>query len=182
MATHSSILASRIPWTEEPGRLQSLGSRVRHDCSDLASTHTCVILEQGSNATKLKLIGFAFIFNLENMKTRVWGKQSHKRHLGNFSSVRGCRILNWRWNVLTWMFRKKQHREARGTKDSLWKLELKCSVFPQKSLKAFHPPKEENPQKNHSHGVQEHSVVLSPTETTSLGSDDVKGNPGSLGI
>ena len=31
-ATHSSILAWRIPWTEEPGRLQSMGSpRVRHD-------------------------------------------------------------------------------------------------------------------------------------------------------
>ena len=32
MATHSSILAWRIPWTEESGRLQSMGSqRVRHD-------------------------------------------------------------------------------------------------------------------------------------------------------
>ena len=32
MATHSSILAWRIPWTEDPGGLQSLGSqRVRHD-------------------------------------------------------------------------------------------------------------------------------------------------------
>ena len=32
MATHSSILAQRIPWTEESGRLQSIGSqRVRHD-------------------------------------------------------------------------------------------------------------------------------------------------------
>ena len=32
MAPHSSILAWRIPWTEEPGRLQSTGSeRVRHD-------------------------------------------------------------------------------------------------------------------------------------------------------
>ena len=32
MATHSSILAWKIPWTEEPGRLQSMGSqRVRHD-------------------------------------------------------------------------------------------------------------------------------------------------------
>ena len=27
MATHSSILAWKIPWTEEPGRLQSLGSQ-----------------------------------------------------------------------------------------------------------------------------------------------------------
>ena len=32
MATHSSILAWRIPWTEEPGGLQSVGSqRVSHD-------------------------------------------------------------------------------------------------------------------------------------------------------
>ena len=32
MATHSSILAWRIPWTEESGGLQSIGSqRVRHD-------------------------------------------------------------------------------------------------------------------------------------------------------
>ena len=32
MATHSSILAWRIPWTEEPGGLQSMWSqRVRHD-------------------------------------------------------------------------------------------------------------------------------------------------------
>ena len=32
MATQSSILAWKIPWTEEPGRLQSMGpQRVRHD-------------------------------------------------------------------------------------------------------------------------------------------------------
>ena len=32
MVTHSSILASRIPWTEEPGGLQSMGlQRVGHD-------------------------------------------------------------------------------------------------------------------------------------------------------
>ena len=32
MATHSSTLACKIPWTEEPGRLQSMGlQRVGHD-------------------------------------------------------------------------------------------------------------------------------------------------------
>ena len=32
MATHSSMLAWRIPWTEEPGELQSMGlQRVGHD-------------------------------------------------------------------------------------------------------------------------------------------------------
>ena len=40
MATHSSILAWRSPWTEEPGGLQSIGlQRVRDDCRDIA--HTC---------------------------------------------------------------------------------------------------------------------------------------------
>ena len=39
MATHSSILAWRIPWTEEPGGPQSLGSQ-SHSWSDLACTHT----------------------------------------------------------------------------------------------------------------------------------------------
>jgi len=38
VAPHSSTLTWKIPWTEEPGRLQSLGSlRVRHDWSDLAA-------------------------------------------------------------------------------------------------------------------------------------------------
>ena len=37
-ATHSSVLAWRIPGTEEPSGLPSVGShRVRHDCSDLAA-------------------------------------------------------------------------------------------------------------------------------------------------
>ena len=33
MASHSSTLAWKVPWAEEPGRLQSMGSRrVGHDC------------------------------------------------------------------------------------------------------------------------------------------------------
>ena len=40
MATYSSILAWKIPWTEEPGGLQSLGSQSRtqlsmHECTSL---------------------------------------------------------------------------------------------------------------------------------------------------
>ena len=34
MATHSSILAWRIPWTEEPGGLQSMGSQSQTQLSD----------------------------------------------------------------------------------------------------------------------------------------------------
>ena len=48
MATHSSILAWRIPWTEEPGRLQSMGSqRVRHDWATKTFTlHKDIQLER----------------------------------------------------------------------------------------------------------------------------------------
>ena len=41
MAPHSSTLAWKIPWAEEPGRLQSMGSlRVRHDCTTSLSLFT----------------------------------------------------------------------------------------------------------------------------------------------
>ena len=47
MATHSSILAWRIPWTEEPGGLQSMGlQRVRHDW--VTNTHTMNLVQFSS--------------------------------------------------------------------------------------------------------------------------------------
>ena len=50
MATHSSVLAWRIPGTEEPGGLPSMGShRVGHDYSDLAAAAAAV-------STKIKCL------------------------------------------------------------------------------------------------------------------------------
>ena len=44
MATHSSVLAWRIPGTGEPGELPSLGShRVGHDCSNLAAAAAAAV-------------------------------------------------------------------------------------------------------------------------------------------
>ena len=44
MATHSSLLAWRIPWTEEPGGLQSLGSqREGHGWNDLAHVYNIAV-------------------------------------------------------------------------------------------------------------------------------------------
>ena len=40
MATHSSILAWRIPWTEEPGNIQSMGSQ-ELDMTE-ATEHACI--------------------------------------------------------------------------------------------------------------------------------------------
>ena len=63
MATHSSVLAWRIPGMGEPGR-QSIGShRVRHDCSDLAAAAAaagCMCL--GGCNEYLFLIGPFFFF------------------------------------------------------------------------------------------------------------------------
>ena len=43
MAPHSRTLAWKVPWTEEPGRLQSMGSlRVRHDWVTSLSLFTCM--------------------------------------------------------------------------------------------------------------------------------------------
>ena len=47
IATHSSSLVWRISWTEETGRLQSIGShRVGHDSSDLACMHKHITRER----------------------------------------------------------------------------------------------------------------------------------------
>ena len=62
-ATHSSVLAWRIPWTEEPGGLQSMGSqRVRHDWetnsftlsveSCREGTWKCLVLSPGLESLK----------------------------------------------------------------------------------------------------------------------------------
>ena len=46
MATHSSTLAWKIPWTEEPGRLQSMGSLSRTGLSDFTFTFHFPALEK----------------------------------------------------------------------------------------------------------------------------------------
>ena len=40
MATHSSIFAWRIPWTEDPGRLQSMGLQELDTTEGLSTAHT----------------------------------------------------------------------------------------------------------------------------------------------
>ena len=46
VAPHSSTLAWKIPWTEEPGRLQSMGSLSRTRLSDFTFTFHCHALEK----------------------------------------------------------------------------------------------------------------------------------------
>jgi len=53
MATHSSILAWRIPWTKEPGRPQSMGSqRVRHNWATNTHTHQEHVYQGGPSQSR----------------------------------------------------------------------------------------------------------------------------------
>ena len=49
MATHSSILAWEIPWTEESGGLQSMESQKRHDLVTKQQQHTSTCVAQAIN-------------------------------------------------------------------------------------------------------------------------------------
>ena len=65
MATHSSILDWEIPWTEEPGGLQSTGlQRVGHDRSDLAQLQERVA-EQILKMTWLYVVYKKYISNMD---------------------------------------------------------------------------------------------------------------------
>ena len=110
MATHSSILAWRIPRTEEPGRIQSMGSqRVGHNWA--ANTFTfpttsglsgCPsFLGQGLSRTSTTLKSQLFcysnypVLNLQNSFWRIplfWCFQCF-RHLGKWSSAVYCLLI-----------------------------------------------------------------------------------------
>ena len=74
MATHSSILAWRIPWTEEPGGLQSIGlQRVRQDWRNLA--HTDRQQKSGSQTSKITVKEKSDISNYLIYLFSVYGKK-----------------------------------------------------------------------------------------------------------
>ena len=90
MAIHSSILAWRIPWTEEPNRLQSIGSqRVGHDWSNLACTLTS-LMKNGWFPTQRPWDGHLWCLALRSLNKmdplHLW------KYLANFS--KDCQCLH----------------------------------------------------------------------------------------
>ena len=91
MAIHSSVLAWRIQWTEEPGRVQSMGSqgvpRVGHDWCDLACTYALyyiVFVGGKGRFTKLN--------NMWVIKAIIWVSILHNRFV-TISSVQFSRSV-----------------------------------------------------------------------------------------
>ena len=76
MATHSSILAWRISWTEEPEGLQSMGSqRVRHNWRNLAHTQTRLEIKRCGEVSWKRKLGIG----PENILP--WSYSVHRRGL-----------------------------------------------------------------------------------------------------
>ena len=55
MATHSSIVAWKIPWTEEPGRLQSMGSQ-KSDTTERLHFHCTIAFISHASKVVLKIL------------------------------------------------------------------------------------------------------------------------------
>ena len=72
MAPHSSTLAWQIPWTEEPGRLQFMGSQSRTRLSDFPFTFHLHALEK-EMATHSSVLAWRIPATGEPVGCRLWG-------------------------------------------------------------------------------------------------------------
>ena len=107
MAPHSSTLAWKIPWLEEPGRLQSMGSmRVGHDWVTSLSLFTFTHWRRQWQPTPVLLTGgsqgrgswWAAVCGVTQSRTRLKRLSSSSRRSLPGSSVHGflqARILEW---------------------------------------------------------------------------------------
>ena len=98
MAIHSRILAWRIPGTEEPGWLQSIGlQRVRHDQSNLEPVHTIAVLtvlkeESLSGRRQHYVKALSFLFLIRRQDNRKYPSISIKRKIIE-KQIRQCRTF-----------------------------------------------------------------------------------------
>ena len=132
MATHSSVLAWRIPWTERPGRLQSMGShRVGHDWGDLGrgggggghNSHLLLKFKKSSKST----IGVLERHFRSSMGSRVKvtsnchisGSTTISRIKSYFSQIFSANSCVWQecqcWPMLVWCWTSRVDKSGLGT-------------------------------------------------------------------
>ena len=117
MATFSSILAWRIPWTEEPGRLQFMRSqKLGHDCSDIAHMHPCMWEPNHHHSTTLFFTEVHFEFQIANL-LRKW-------IITDFTENRG---IFWWWDTEQWTSFQNKSRYIRSKAQPFTDLISFCS-------------------------------------------------------
>ena len=119
MATHSSILAWRIPWTEEPRELQSMGSqRVAHNHATNTLT-PCLINAKATRPTGHKNKEESISCKSELMD---WGFYTqHKYHRYHKGTSNGQALtLSWGSGMLPW-WNDKKFEIQRKSRESMCK-------------------------------------------------------------
>ena len=114
MATHSSILAWRIPWTEEPGGLQSMGSqRVRHDWVTNTQKHLTKIGADKYFLNKFQALSQHHTYWCHTKKHTPWSLKQ-KKPLSRFLSI----FLEVLPKANTYICRERDGKR----KDSFWQI------------------------------------------------------------
>ena len=157
MATHSSILAWRVPWTEEPGGLQSLGlQRVRHNLMTQHSTknargplYSCIVLEGKELFHQSDLCKQPWFLVLEifSVTTKIQQKQNKTTKQNNYLPLppvcSGCTVCNFHYSDQA-LWRVSWPSCLTGTYKAYWSL-LYCTTVlllsknvPNSSFPPFH--------------------------------------------
>ena len=106
-ATHVSFLAWRIPWTEEPGGLQSMGSqRVRHDLVTFTSLHMPTDgIRHFQEYYYKKLVNKSKIQNMQFTKRRaLWIEGYIASGLKKICTIYLLNLFIVDWIILCWLF------------------------------------------------------------------------------
>ena len=101
MAPHSSTLAWKIPWTEEPSRLQSMGSLiVVHDCATSLPLFTFTLWSWAE--TSVATHDEEYTFNrINSKKVTITKKTVNRNHPWKAQALELLyKTLNWRWFFL----------------------------------------------------------------------------------
>ena len=117
MASHSSTLAWRVPWTEEHGRLQSMGSqRVRHDWATSLSLFTSCIGEGNGNPLQCSCLEnpkdsgawWAAIYGVA--QSRIWLKQLSSSS-SSFKENEISDFQDMHYKYIVWIFKNMLQAE-----------------------------------------------------------------------
>ena len=127
MATHSSTLAWKIPWTEELGRLQSMGSlRVRHDWATSLSLFTFMCWRRKWQPTPVLLPGesqgwgnlVGAIYGVEQSRTRLKRLSSNssweRLRAGREGDDRGWDSQMASLTQWTWVWTNSRNSQGQG--------------------------------------------------------------------
>ena len=124
MATQSSILAWKIPWTEEPGQLQSMGRRVGHDWAT-SLTLSWSLCSNGTKQLKKKDLSVVLLEKSYRWIMALEIFERHHRLSRSYLAERSAPWLpdlcffSWEWESLMWLYYKKIKIKGRNNPRSM---------------------------------------------------------------